>query len=441
MTTGGGGGGRSPIPAAAWTVLALLMLLGTVAFLDRQVIALLVAPIKRDLAISDTQVSLLQGLAFALLYATAALPIGHAVDRHSRRLIIFGGVFVWGAAASLSGLATTFGALLTARVFVGLGEAALAPASYSILSDLFERTRLAFALSIYSIGSTLGSSLALVVAAALFTRLGDGVALPLLGHLRPWQVVLLVTGLPGLMLSPLVFAIPEPRRSAGGRGEREGAEGWAALIAFMRGHRRFFACHFSAFSCLMASAYAALSWIPSVLQRRFDWSIGEVGLVLGALSAAAGVIGLLANGALTDRLFARGDGGAHLRYYLHGSIAIGTLGLTASFMPTAALYLVVMSPVLMLNSFAGVGAAAIQIVTPAPLRGRLSALYLMTVSLFGLIVGPSAVALVSDHVVGPTRLHLALGLTYAGLMPVAAVCCAIGIPAMRRAVAGAIPSA
>lgn len=427
---------QSVSPVQAWSTLAVLVLLGMVAFLDRQVISLLVEPIKAGLHISDTQISLLQGLAFGLLYATCGLPIGHLVDHHSRRHVIFFGIMLWGLAASACGLATSFGTLLSARIFVGLGEAALAPASYSILSDLFDKRRLALALSIYSIGSALGSAAALVISSLLIAALPHGFTVPLVGPLASWRAVLFLTGLPALIFGFLIFLVPDPREESGGAARRSGAT-WADLLGFIGQQRAFFAAHLSGFACLIALAYAGLSWLPTVLIRSFAWPIGEVGLVLGGFTTVTGIAGLLLNGSLVDRLFARGRADAHLRYYLVAAPLMAVGGLAAGFSGSAPLFLAMMILPQILANFGGVAAAAVQIVTPPALRGKMSALYLMIVSLFGLMVGPSAVALLSDHVVGPAHLQLALGIVYALLSPIAGICFALGRGPMRRAVAAA----
>ncbi|MGI4880032.1 MAG: MFS transporter, partial [Janthinobacterium lividum] len=359
-----------------WFTLGLLVLLGAVAFLDRQVISLLVGPIKADLGVSDTQIGLLQGLAFGILYATCAVPIGYAVDRHSRRLVIFFGVLIWGLAASASGLMTSFAGLLVARVFVGMGEAALGPAAYSILSDIFDRRRLALVLSIYSIGSSLGAATALTLVGFLIGVLGHGIDLSVVGQLRPWQSVLFLTGLPGLLFCSLIFVIREPARTTP---LTDAASSWSALRQFISIHKAFFAAHFAGFACMMAIAYAGLAWLPSVLTRGFGWSIGSVGLALGGFTVTTGIFGLLFNGFMADRWFARGYRDAHLRYYAFAAPVIAIFGLTAGLAHGIVPYLLLISPVLILANFAGVSAAAVQIVTPSPIRGKMSALYLMVV--------------------------------------------------------------
>lgn len=194
----------------ASATLAILVLLSALSLLDRQILNLMVEPIKRDLALTDFQMGLIQGLAFALFYALAALPLGWAVDRWSRRWVIWSGVTLWSLAASCCGLAQSFGQLLLARLGVGAGEAALNPAAYSLLSDLYPPQKLTSAMSVLMIGSTLGGGLSIAVGGAVIgmAEAGGIFRLPLLGELRPWQFVFIVTGLPGLLAALLAFVIP-----------------------------------------------------------------------------------------------------------------------------------------------------------------------------------------------------------------------------------------
>jgi len=417
----------------AWTGVAVLLLLNVVALLDRQIISLLVGPIKADLGISNAQIGLLQGFAFALLYCFAAIPIGWAVDRISRRLVIFVGVFVWGLATVASGLAQSFGALLAARILVGLGEAALAPAAFSILSDLFDRHRLGLVLSIYSMGSVLGAACALAIGTIATATLKDGIDLPLVGQLAVWQSVLVVVGAPGLLLAFLVFAMPEPSRRLGRQEEAD----FAALGRFARHNARFLAGHMAGFGFLIAIAYGTLAWLPTIMQRSFGLSLGATGATLASIIAVTGIGGNLLNGALVDRLFARGHTDAHLCYYAGASIAVAVFAGGSLLAGSAVSFLILFVPVMLFANLYGVAAAAIQIATPARLRGKMSAIYLLVINLFGMIVGPSGVALVGDYLVGSEHLNLALGGLAVILAVLAAVSFKSGLAPMRRAVADA----
>lgn len=182
---------------AAWATVGILMVMHVLQFIDRSNISLMVYPIRRDLNISDFQLSLVQGLAFALFYAVCGIPVGWVIDRYSRRLIIFLGVTVWSIASANCGLANSYAALLFARFAVGAGEATLLPASYSLIADMFPRNRLGRANGIFSVASLLGTSIALVVGGAAIAyaeRVGP-VAFPIVGVLKPWQVAFMATSL------------------------------------------------------------------------------------------------------------------------------------------------------------------------------------------------------------------------------------------------------
>lgn len=425
-------GAEPAFPSAllAWSSVAILLVMGINAFLDRQIVALLVDSIKLDLGVTDFQVSLLQGLAFGILYATAGLPLGYAVDRFSRRWVIFWGVFAWSICAVLCGLSETYGALLAARIGVGLGEAALGPAAYSILSDLFPKKRLALALSVYSIGSLLGASIAYMVGGAVISWAASGGSLPFLPDLEVWQIAFVVTGAPGVLIAFLVFAMPEPKRRH--TLVAEGAP-FRAVFSFMSANARFLTCLILGSACMMICAYAGLSWTAVILHRVYGWSIGTVGLALGLWSALLGVSGLLFNGAMVDGLYSRGVRDAHLRYYVYGFIVIALSAPVVLVMPFGAIgFLLAMAPVKILGNFIGVSAAALQIVTPAELRGRMSAVFIAAISITGLTIGPSFPAFLTDFVFrDELAVKKSLVMTYLTFAPIGAVFFYFGMKPFR----------
>src|SRR5271154_1457585 len=212
-----GNGDSSPYPSSfsAWYSVAVLMLMYIFSFIDRTTISLLVEPMKRDLHISDTQIGMLQGLAFALLYPFLGLPIARLSDRHSRRAIIAGGVFVWSIMATLCGLARSAVQLFMARVGVGVGEAALSPAAYSIITDSFPRSKLGGAFGVYNIGIPIGAGTALLlggIVVGAVSHAGANYTLPLFGPVHAWQIVFIVTGAPGVVLPLLLLTFREPAR-------------------------------------------------------------------------------------------------------------------------------------------------------------------------------------------------------------------------------------
>jgi len=203
-----------PQPAYAWYVVVVLTLGYIVSFLDRQIFALLVQPIRHDMGLSDTQVSLIGGLAFALFYTFLGIPIGRLADRRSRRAIIATGITIWCVMTAACGLAHNYWQLFSARVGVGVGEATLNPSALSLISDYFPREKRGRAISFYNMGVSLGVGIANIIGAwaiALTSAMAP-ITLPLVGALRPWQLVFLLVGLPGLVVALLMFTVREPRR-------------------------------------------------------------------------------------------------------------------------------------------------------------------------------------------------------------------------------------
>lgn len=224
--------------AAAYWLLAVLTLFYVVSMVDRQVIGLLVPDIKAALAISDLQISLLAGASFAIFYCLAGVPIGWLVDNYSRRMLIAGGVELWALATAACGLAGSFWGLASARVIVGVGEAVLSPAAYSMLGDKFPRRQLGMAIAIFGIGATLGSSLAYAMGGWLLGVLPKSGIATVFGELDNWQVIFLIAALPAFILAPLLFTIREPKRqSVAPNGQQRG---FGTALRFMKERGRFF---------------------------------------------------------------------------------------------------------------------------------------------------------------------------------------------------------
>ncbi len=425
-----------PPAFTAWKAVGVLLILYALSMMDRQIVSLMVGDLKHDLALSDFQISLLQGFSFALLYSVLGLPFGMAVDRLPRRYVIFFGVLLWAGAATACGLAQNFPQLLAARTLVGAGEAALAPAAYSILADMFPKRRLTFALSIYTIGATIGSGASVMLGGVLLHFARNGVTLPILGEVHAWRFAFLATGAPGLLLAFLIFLIPEPKRGA--RAAADGRSTWADVFTFISAHWRFFACHVVGFSCIMGMSYARMSWAPAFLMRHFGWPVDRVGMVQGSFDLVLGLATFLTTGQLVDWLMRKGVTDAHFRYYVVGSIVALVGGVGGFLAPNIYLYFLGMAFTSVPLNMAAIAASAIQTVTPANLRGRVSALYLMVVALFAMTVGPSTVGLLTDRVFhDPLKVHLSLVTTFAILAPIALAAFWLGLAPMRRAVASA----
>lgn len=423
-----------PYPSSkqAWWTLTVLLLLNVASCLDRQILALMVDDVKADLLISDFQVSLLQGITFALFYTIFGLPFGWAVDRYPRRGIIFTGVTIWSFAASACGLAQSFWQLLLARIGVGVGEAALSPAAFSLLSDTFTKARLALALSIYSTGAVIGSALALAIGGLLVGLLPDeGVVAPLLGQLANWQVVYIVTGLPCLLVGWLIFTIADPVR----RGKTMTAStGAGDAFRFMTERWRFFLPHFAGFGLMSMCGYGIMLWSPAYLHRVFGWDMLVIGPML-ALVMLTGVLGGTALGAIVDRLFSRGMRDAHLRVYAVVAVLQAIIVVAAVAAHDPYIYLALIAVFHLISSFTGVASAALQTVTPNEYRGQVSAAFLLSFNILGLGCGPSVVAGLTSFVYAdPAAVGWSIATAYIIIMPLSALCFVAAFRPMRRAV-------
>lgn len=386
-----------PSSLRAWSTVAILMLAYVLSFIDRQILNLLVGPIRRDLVISDTQMSLLMGLSFALFYTVCGIPLGRLADTKSRRGLIAIGVLFWSAMTAACGMARLYWQFLLCRIGVGVGEAALSPAAYSLIADSFPAERRATAISVYSMGVYLGSGLAFLLGGLVikFASAQGDVLLPVLGEVRPWQLIFLILGAAGVLFSLLLLAVREPARRGVGAGV---AVPLAEVGRYLRANRRTVLYHNFGFAGLAFAGYGSAAWIPTFFIRTYGWDAGHVGVVYGSIVAVFGCLGIVFGGRLADWMAKRGRTDANMRVGLYAAMA--ALPCVASFplMDNALWAAALMAPtVFCLSMPFGVAPAAIQEIMPSAMRGQASAIYLFVITLIGLGIGPTAVALVTDY--------------------------------------------
>lgn len=396
----------APSPVRAWFGVAILLLFSLFSYLDRQIIALLVDPIKADLGLTDSQLGLLQGLAFALLYSVAGLPIGWAVDRYPRRIVIFLGMVTWSASSAACGLANNFWQMFVARTVVGVGEASLSPTAVSLIGDLFPRDKMATPMGVFSTGFYLGGGAALVIGgwiASLFAG-REVVAFPLIGNVAPWQATFLVAGLPGILVAMLAFAITDPRPAAQLQARRTSGE-QSHLLPFMREHRRVIGFAFSAFGLSALVGYAITSWTPAFFMRTLGWNAAEVGATFGTVIALSGAAGAVGGGMLMDRLFRAGHKDAIFLLTGIVSLVAAPVLVSAYFMPwpmaTMALLCVGLT---LLGVIAAGSFTSWQVIAPPSLRGQLTAAFVLVGAVVGAGLGPLSVGLLTDYVFGDPRM-------------------------------------
>lgn len=392
---------RSPAPgslAYPWYVVGVLMLIYVFSFVDRQILSLLVGPIRKDLGISDTEMSYLLGLSFALFYTFCGIPLGRLADSRSRRGLIAFGLVFWSIATAACGIARNYFQLFLARIGVGVGEAALSPAAYSLITDYFPKEKRALAMSVYSMGIFLGAGIAFLLGGLVikFAVAHGPVMLPLVGEIRPWQVVFLILGASGVLFSLILLTVREPART--GHGAQVPLR---EVLAFFGQHRRALLLHNFGFAFMAMSSYSASSWIPSFFARVHQWDAGHLGLVYGSIVTLFAPAGTVFGGWLADRWTQQGRTDATVRVGWLAACACVPLAGLFVFPANATLAALLLIPgVFLLGMPFGVAPAALQELMPANMRGQATAIYLFVVNLIGLGLGPTAVALITDQVFG-----------------------------------------
>jgi MFS family permease len=372
------------------------------SFLDRQIVNLLAPAIKRDLALTDVTLSLLQGAAFAAPFVTLGLVAGVLADRGRRTRLVALGMSVWSLMTSLCGTARHFWVLFGFRAGVGVGEAMLGPAAVSLISDHFPAARRPRALAVYNMGTTLGAALGYIVIAQLIPS--QPVNVPVLGPLPPWQATFLVLGIPGLIFAAAVLLLKEPARRGLMAQSTATAPGYRDALRFLNSRRDVFIPLAIGMACLGLVVYGPASQTTLFFTRTFGWTIKQVGRINGLLLLATGVPGALFGGYLATRLRLRHANGT-LRAILYATLLLILPATVAWLLPTPNLvWLGIALQNFSIASSINLGTSAIADVTPNELRGKVIALYSIMLTLLGLGLGPTIIAVITEYVLHDEKL-------------------------------------
>lgn len=427
------------VPAAqkatpgAWWMLAVLFGLYLFSFIDRYVITIMVPHIKESLDLTDVQIGLILGPAFALFYSVFGLPLGWVADNFPRRWLIFLGAALFGLATAASAFAGGFVALFIARMCVGIGEASLSPAAYSLMADKFPRNLFGTASAIYNTAAKLGTASAYTIGGvAIGLAAGWQMGLPVIGEMEPWRIVFLLTGIPSIMIGALVFTFREPPRTSVVKKDGVPTEN---IVGFLKSQRRLLIPMLLGFSLMAVCSFALAAWAPTYIARRFEWSPLQYGPILGAVSMAAALT-LVFKGALVDWLFTRGGKDAYVRFYTWLLMGCLPIAAVTFFIPNAIVFMicygilqVVALPTIVFMS------AAIQLIVPGNLRGQIVSVFLFCLTVIGGSTGPLLVAVLTDYVF---RDDLMVGYSMAVVvclaMPCALVLLRLSLKPLRDAV-------
>jgi len=372
----------------AWFVVFVLILASLIAFIDRQVVAIVVGPMQEDLGVGDTEIGWLYGV-FALFYAVAALPIATLADMKSRKTIIAVGIALWSLLTIACGLARNYWQIFFARMGVGIGEATLNPSTTSLIGDFFPRKDVPLALSIFQIGPIVGTGIAFIIGGMVLeiVQQAEPLTLPLIGALKPWQQTFVYVGAPGILLAGLFLFIREPVRRVSN--EPEIAQtGTGQLIHFYRTNASTLLWHHLGFVSLILTGYAFVFWSVTFFVRIHGVPAAEASQIFGWIFVIFGPMGPLIVAYIAAELKRRGHHDANITAGMIGGIATIPCVLLIQIAPSATWAYILYAPALLaVNSPFGIAAGALPVITPPHLRARVAAVY-MFAGAVGMMFGP-----------------------------------------------------
>ena len=385
--------------------LALLLLAYILSFIDRNIMSVLIGPIRQDFNISDFQYSLLHGFAFSMFYITLGLPIARLADKYPRFNIISIGVLLWSFMTCICGFTKNFFSLFLARMGVGVGEAALSPAAFSILSDIYPKEKLPQATAIYSLGITIGGGLAYILGGIVYEYFAtvDLDAFLFFSSLQPWQMTFFAVGLPGFLIALCLKCLPEPPRTLNQNPSytEENHSSLLDVLEFFKSNWQVYIGIIGSMALMSVLGYGIMAWYPELLIRIYNIDRSIAGSHFGLVFIVAGSAGALLGGWFCSRLISRGVIDAPVRIIICVSILWAIPTLIAPFSNSSELAMIMAWPIVFfLNSYFGIGVSAIVLATPYDMRAQASAILLFFTNLFGLTFGPTAVAILTDFIFG-----------------------------------------
>jgi len=424
----------------AWYIMGLLTAASIISNIDRQILALMIGPVRRDLGITDVQVSLLLGLAFSLLFTLTTLPVARLADRSSRKVIIGAGVCFWSAMTACCGIAQNYVQLFLARMGVGVGEATLGPASYSLMSDLFSEARLPIAAGLFQCSTFVGGGLAYILGGVLVGYLDTipDISVPLLGELRSWQLTFIIVGLPGILIGLSIAFIREPERRGRVHAESEEQAPFPLkdIWKFMMQRWQFFSLHFLGYLLMATQGFALFAWGAEYFIRAHDFERIDAGLWFGVIALVIGIAGSLSGGLFSSLLIKRGKLDGMMRLGMYKCIFIVPFAVFFGFTDSSTLALVALIPVVYLMALTpGLGAAIVQAVAPNEIKAQMVAVYGVVVSFLSYLIAPLMVAMMTQYVFGrDDAVGYSLGTLTAVVYPLAAVSLGAGLAHYRESI-------
>ena len=372
------------------------MLAGLVSFVDRQIIALLVEPMKHDLHLTDTEVGWLY-TGFAIFYAMAGIPIAWLADRKNRKIILSAGLFLWTFFTMCGGVVNHFWSFLLMRVGVGVGEATLTPVAHSVIGDVMPKKQLPLAISVFQGGAILGTGLAFIFGGYVVSlvRHAAPIDIPIIGTIFAWQFSFFLVACPGILVLFLLLTIREPSRKSSAV-TQAGSSGKSSLRAFYRLNCKAILCHHFGFASLILMGNAFVFWTPTFFERSHNVPAEDAAIVYGLIFLVFGSMATVLSAFLAQKRMARGN---------HGSLSsIAVLGAAGLMMSVALLqtaesaffaYLLYVPAIFFLNIPFGLSFAALPLIAAPDVRARVVAVYMLVASA-GTALGPLITGWVTD---------------------------------------------
>ena len=398
--------GSYPSHTQAWYGVVILTLAYVLSFLDRQLLSLVVTDIKTDLELTDSQMSLVLGFAFALFYTTMGIPIGRLADKKSRKTIIAIGISFWCLMTAATGIIKTYLQLFIARVGVGVGEATLSPSALSMISDYFPKEKRGTAMGFFNMGVSVGSGIALILGGQIVAYFADfpPIILPIVGQIYEWQALFIFIGIPGLLVALLMTTVKEPSRKGKMKiltksGDTSEEISIKETIRFIYERKEAYGWLFLSMACSVLMGYAFLSWLPTMYMRAYDVSISTITLWLGVAFLLGGPFGATMSGWLGDKLYPKYNNSSHVMLFAYSMIVLTVAATLVPLMPTyQTATLMFMPQIIMAAGQTALAPVAMINITPNQIRGQVTAVYFFVISMTGYTLGPTSVALITDFV-------------------------------------------
>ncbi len=388
-----------PKPIYAWFFTSILLFAYIISFIDRQMINYLVVPIKEDMGLTDFEISFIQGWGFVLAYVIFSIPFGRIVDKVNRVRVLIGGIVIWSVATAACGFSKNSWQLVLSRSGVGAGEAALTPASWSIISDLFPVERRSFPMSIYLMGPYIGQGLSLLFGAQILRIYNEPVTLLESIIIQPWQIIFLIIAVPGIILGLFMFTLKDPERKEGLTGDREENESIKEVFSYVIKNIGAYMPLLVGSAFIIVLLYGLQSWVPTFLHRIHGWEHTRIGDQYGLVALFAGSLGVISGPVFERYLTKLNFNPPIIILCIITSVALTIFG------PIT--FLALNSEVVLIGIFItsffitfplALFATSLQNITPNQYRGVVSGLYVFTVNIVGYGLGPMVVAFFTDKV-------------------------------------------